>query len=89
MAEYEQGLRLAPDNVTCWVRPRCTDASLGRWDGVVSRLARASRSIRAPPTRRAGWRRCTLFLRQYAAADSAADRAVALAPTNPGWSRSR
>jgi TolB-like protein/tetratricopeptide (TPR) repeat protein len=87
VAEYEQGLRFAPDNIDLLGAAALTDASLGRWDSVASRLARASaldpRSANA--ARRLALMQVTL--RQYAAADSAADRAVALAPTNPRMPR--
>ena len=64
-------------------------SSLGRWDGVAARLARAS--LLDPRSANTARRLAVvhIFLRQYAAADSAADRAVALAPTNPGSSHSR
>jgi tetratricopeptide (TPR) repeat protein len=87
VAEYEQGLRFAPDNIDLLGAAALTDASLGRWDSVASRLSRASaldpRSANA--ARRLALMQVTL--RQYAAADSAADRAVALAPTNPRMPR--
>ena len=84
IAEYEQGLRIAPDNVDLLGAAALTESSLGRWDGVVARLARAS--LLDPRSANAIRRLAVAhtFLRQYAAADSAADRAVALAPTNPG-----
>jgi serine/threonine-protein kinase len=84
MAEYEEGLRLAPDNVDLLGAAVSTETSLGRWDGVATRLARASlldpRSVNT--ARRLAV--VNIFLRNYTAADSAADRAVALAPTAPG-----
>jgi tetratricopeptide (TPR) repeat protein len=56
---------------------------LGRWDSAATQLARATllnpRSVPVA-TQLADVR---TQLRQYAAADSAADRAIALAPTNP------
>jgi TolB-like protein/Flp pilus assembly protein TadD/predicted Ser/Thr protein kinase len=82
-AAFEEGLRLAPDNVDLLGAAAMTESSLGRWDGTGARLARASqldpRSVSAARRLAA----VNLFLRNHAAADSAADRAVALAPTSP------
>jgi len=84
IAEYEQGLRLAPDNVDLLVSAALTETSLGRWDGVAARLARAS--LLDPRSANTVRRLAVVhtFLRNYPAADSAADRTAALAPTNPG-----
>ena len=84
IAEYEQGLRIAPDNVDLLGAAALTEASLGRWDGVAARLARAS--LLDPRSANTVRRLAVVhtFLRNYAAADSAADRTTALAPTNPG-----
>ena len=84
MAEYERGLRLAPDNVDLLGAAASTEASLGRWEGVAARLRRAAQLD--PRSANTARRLATThtFLRHYAAADSAADRAVALAPTSPG-----
>ena len=84
MAEYERGLRVAPDNVDLLGAAAITEASLGRWEGVAARLKRA---VQLDPRSANTVRRLATthaFLRHYAAADSAADRAVALAPTSPG-----
>jgi TolB-like protein len=83
MAEYEQGLRLAPDNVELLGAAVSTETSLGRWDAALPRLARASSLD--PRSASAARRQApvNLFLRNYAAADAAADRAAALAPTAP------
>jgi serine/threonine-protein kinase len=83
-AAYEQGLRIEPDNVDLLGAAAMTESSLGRWDGVAARLARASL---LDPRSANTFRRLSVvqtFLRDYPAADSAADRAVALAPTNLG-----
>ena len=87
VAEYEQGLRIAPDNVDLLGAVAITDGTLGRYDSVVSRLARAAT---LDPRSANAARRLALFQvysRHYAAADSAADRALALAPTNPRMPR--
>ncbi|MFL5493844.1 MAG: TPR end-of-group domain-containing protein, partial [Gemmatimonadales bacterium] len=82
LAEYEQGVRLAPDNVSMLAALASIEPSLGRWDSAATRLARAAlldpRSV-SIASQLADLR---TMLRQYAAADSAADRALALAPTN-------
>ena len=56
---------------------------LQRWDGILPRLDRA---LHLDPRSATVARRIAtvnLYLRHYPAADSAADRAIALAPTNP------
>jgi tetratricopeptide (TPR) repeat protein len=59
------------------------ETSLGRWDGAAARLARAARLDPRSPTVARRQAAVNLFLRQYAPADSAADRGLALAPTSP------
>jgi TolB-like protein len=83
VAAYEEGLRLAPDNVDLLGAAAITETSLGRWDGAAARLARATL---LDPRSANTFRRLSVvqaFLRNYPAADSAADRAIALAPANP------
>jgi tetratricopeptide (TPR) repeat protein len=83
MTEYERGLRFAPDNVDLLSAAVITETSLGRWVGATARLARIA--LLDPRSANAARRQAAvnIFLRNYAAADSAADRAVALAPTSP------
>jgi len=81
--EYEHGLRLAPDDADLLSAAAVTGARLQRWDGIAERLEHA---LRLDPRSFTVARRLAtvrIFLRQYAAADSALDRAMALAPTNP------
>jgi serine/threonine-protein kinase len=83
VAAYEEGLRLAPDNVDLLGAAAITETSLGRWDGAAARLARATL---LDPRSANTFRRLSVvqaFLRNYPTADSAADRAIALAPANP------
>jgi serine/threonine-protein kinase len=82
-AEYEQALRLAPDDADLLSAGAIAEALLGRWDSVAPRLERAR--LRDPRSYTVARRLATtrIFLREYDAADSAADRAMALAPTNP------
>ena len=82
-AEYQQGVRLAPDNASLLAALANIESYLGRWDSASARLARAAlldpRSA-AVPGQQAD---IALALRQYPRADSAADRALGLAPNNP------
>jgi serine/threonine-protein kinase len=82
-AAFEEGLRLAPDNVDLLGAAAMTETGLGRWDGAPARLARAS--LLDPRSASAARRLAAvqIFLRNHAAADSAADRAIALSPTSP------
>jgi tetratricopeptide (TPR) repeat protein len=84
VAAYEQGIALAPDNVDLLSAAAMAQTSLGRWDGAAARLARVA--LLDPRSATTARRLATVqtFLRNYAAADSAADRAVALDPGNPG-----
>jgi serine/threonine-protein kinase len=80
---YQQGLRLAPGNVDLLGAVAMTESSLGRWGDATTRLARVSQ---LDPRSASAARRLSAvstFLRNYPAADSAADRAIALAPTSP------
>jgi eukaryotic-like serine/threonine-protein kinase len=83
VAELQQGVRLFPDNAGLLASLASNERTLGRWDSAAARLARAAlldpRSA-AVATQLADVR---TLLRQYASADSAADRLVALAPTDP------
>jgi serine/threonine-protein kinase len=82
-AEYEQGLRLAPDDVELLSAAAITGARLQHW---AVNLARLQRALRLDPRSFTAARRVAtllIFLRQYDAADSSLDRAIALAPTNP------
>jgi DNA-binding SARP family transcriptional activator/TolB-like protein len=83
LAEYQRGLRLAPGDGELLSATAIAEALLQRWDSVAPRLERARlldpRSL--TPARRLATVR--IFLRQYAAADSAVDRAIVLGPTNP------
>jgi tetratricopeptide (TPR) repeat protein len=83
VAEYERGLRVAPDNVDLLSALATAETSMGRWDGAAARLARASLLDPRSPAAARRLAAVHIFLRQYPAADSAADRAVALAPTSP------
>jgi TolB-like protein/Tfp pilus assembly protein PilF len=81
--EYEQGLRLAPDDVELLSAAATTGAKLQRWDDILPRLEHAARLDPRSPTVVRRLATAHIFLRHYDAADSAVDRAIALAPTNP------
>ncbi len=89
VAELQQGVRLFPDNANLLASLATNERTLGRWDSAATRLARAAlldpRSA-SVATQLADV--CTQ-LRRYAAADSAADRPIALTPTDPNawWPR--
>jgi tetratricopeptide (TPR) repeat protein len=82
VAQYEQGVRLVPDNAIILAALAANELTLGRWDSAATRLARATlldpRSVSVAIL----LADVRTELRQYASADSAADRALALAPTN-------
>jgi serine/threonine-protein kinase len=81
-AAYVAGLKLAPDNVELLGAAANADRLLGHWEAAVPQLQRyAALDPRSP---RAATRLAVTLqlLRRYGAADSAADRALALGPTN-------
>jgi DNA-binding SARP family transcriptional activator/TolB-like protein len=81
-AEYEHGLRLAPDDADLLSAAAVTGARLQRWDGIRQQLEHA---LRLDPRSFTVARRLAavcIFLRQYEAADSALEWATVLAPTN-------
>ena len=83
LAEFQKGLQLAPDNVSVLAGLGSVEPSLGRWDSAAARLARAA--VLDPRSASIAIQLADVqtLLRRYAAADSSADRAIALAPTNP------
>ena len=83
LAEYEQGIRLAPDNVVLLGALGVTESNLGRWDSAATLVARAALLDPRSADIVIQLADILTMLRQYARADSAADQALALAPTNP------
>ena len=83
LAEYERGLRLAPDDVDLLSAAASTESCWG--GGTASPRGSTRAALLDPRSLTAARRLATvrIFLRHYAAADSAVDRAIALAPTNP------
>ncbi len=83
VAEYERGLRIAPDDVELLSAVAINGARLQQWDGILPRLQRAMQLDPRSSTAARRLATAYIFLRQYDRADSAVDRAIALAPTNP------
>ncbi len=81
-AEYEHGLRLAPGNAELLNGLAIDEMSLGQWDSAAIRLERATRLDPRAQNILISLSDIRRQLRQYPAADSAADRALALGPTN-------
>jgi serine/threonine-protein kinase len=82
VAEYQQGVRLAPDNVGLLGALAGIEPSIGRWDSAAARLGRAALLDPRSATIARQLADVLTLLRRYAPSDSAADRALALAPTN-------
>jgi TolB-like protein/tetratricopeptide (TPR) repeat protein len=83
LAEYQHGLRMAPDNVQLLTAVALAEIALGRGlDSAMARLARASALDPRSASTMRQLAMAQLYLRHYVGADSAADRAVALAPAN-------
>jgi serine/threonine-protein kinase len=80
--EYEQGLRLAPDNVELLAGLASIEPALGRWDSAAARLSRAALLDPRSVSVANGLANVNTMLRRYAAADSASARSLALAPSN-------
>jgi tetratricopeptide (TPR) repeat protein len=84
LAEYRRGLSIAPDNVDLLAAVAIAELGFGQVDSALPRLARAAA---LDPRSAAAARRLSaayLRLRRYAAAESAAVRAVALEPQSMG-----
>jgi tetratricopeptide (TPR) repeat protein len=82
LAEYNAGLKIAPDLVELLVGAAFVEQSLGRWDAALAHLERAQavdpRSLL--PARRIAT--TLLWLRRYPEASAATDRALLLAPAH-------
>jgi serine/threonine protein kinase/tetratricopeptide (TPR) repeat protein len=82
LAEFEAGLRTAPDNADLLTASALAEESLGRWEAALAHFKRAQtldpRSV-LTARRLAG---AYIWLRRYPEALAAGDRALALAPTN-------
>jgi serine/threonine-protein kinase len=82
LAAYEAGLKLAPNNADLLGTAGVAEQRQGHWDAALQHLAKAAaldpRS--ANTARRTGF--TLLYLRRYFEAQTAMNRALALAPTN-------
>ena len=83
VAELQQGVRLFPDNAVLLASLASNERTLGRWDSSAARLARAALLDPRSAAVAAQLADVRTQLRQYASADSASDRLIALAPTDP------
>jgi TolB-like protein/tetratricopeptide (TPR) repeat protein len=89
VAELQQGVRLFPDNSGLLVQLASNERTLGRWDSSAARLGRAALLDPRSAAVAAQLADVRTQLRQYASADSAADRLIAFAPTdlNAWWQK--
>ncbi|HEX5387508.1 MAG TPA: protein kinase [Gemmatimonadales bacterium] len=82
LAAYQAGLRIAPANADLLTASALVEQSLGRWDSALVHLQRAQaidpRSVQTARRLAATY----IWLRRYPEAIAAADRAIAIAPTN-------
>ena len=82
LAAFEAGLKLAPTNVDLLVGAALAAQTQGRWEVTLQHLTQASAlDPRSANTARRTVRTLT-FLRRYPEAQAAAERGLALAPTN-------
>jgi serine/threonine-protein kinase len=82
LAEYQEGVRLAPDNIILLPGMAGIELVMGRYDSAAARLARASQLDPRSATIAGQLSDVYLVLHKFGAADSAADRAYRFAPTN-------
>ncbi len=80
--EYQHGVRLDPNDVGLLGALASREEAKGHWDSAAARIAHAAQLDPRSVQGALNLADVRTQLRQYAAADSAADRAVALAPTN-------
>jgi eukaryotic-like serine/threonine-protein kinase len=82
LAAYEAGLKAAPDNADLLTASALVEETLSRWDAALAHLKRAQtldpRAVLTARRLAAAY----IWLRRYPEALAAADRALALAPTN-------
>jgi serine/threonine-protein kinase len=81
-AEDSAGLAHAPNNVLLLERAGAVDERLGQWEAAVKHYEQATRLDPQSATGSDRLALATLRLRRYTAAQSAADRALALQPDN-------
>jgi TolB-like protein len=82
LAAYEAGLKLAPTNVDLLVGAALAAQALGRWEATLQYLTRAAALDPRSANTARRTARTLVFLRRYPEAEAAAERGLALAPTN-------
>jgi tetratricopeptide (TPR) repeat protein len=82
LAAYEAGLKLAPTNVDLLVGAALAEQRLGRWEATLQYLTRAAALDPRSANTARRTARTLVFLRRYPEAQAAAERGLALAPTN-------
>ena len=82
LAEYREGVRLAPDNIILLPGLAGIEMALGRFDSAATRLAHAALLDPRSANIAGQLADVNIALRKYSGADSAASRAYGFAPTN-------
>ena len=82
LAAFEAGLKLAPNNADLLGTAALAEQSLGRWDAALTALRRRARSTPARPTLRGVIAQACSGSGAIPRREAAADRGLALAPTN-------
>jgi tetratricopeptide (TPR) repeat protein len=81
-AAFEAGLKVAPNNIALLANASATEAYLGHWEAALPRLLHAVALDPRAPGPALNLAGTLQNLRRYGPADSAADRAIGLAPTS-------
>ncbi len=84
LREYESGLRFAPNNGELLGGTALSEISVGRWEEALEHFRRAAALDPRSLTIARRTASAYLRLRRYPEAITAADRSIALAPSNPG-----
>jgi serine/threonine protein kinase/tetratricopeptide (TPR) repeat protein len=84
LREYESGLRFAPNHGELLGGTALAEISVGRWKEALQHFQRAAALDPRSLTIARRLAHCYLRLRRYPEAITASDRAIALAPDNPG-----
>jgi len=82
LAEFEAGLKSAPDNADLLTAAALAEQSLGRWPAAVNHLERAWTFDPRSATTARRLSQSLLRLRRYPEAEAAANRGLSVAPTN-------
>ena len=82
LAAFEDGLKAAPDNTELLTSAALTEQGLGRWDAALKHLERAQALDPRSAVTARRLSQTLIRLRRYPDAIAAADRGLAVAPTN-------